>query len=106
MLNNFMEYTHVMSDQNFKEYAKGLTESNGGRDAAISEGMANLKSVLRTLILSLARKKTAAQKSVEAKPAVQPSSVTDVVAKYRSQIRQDSGIETPEAKDQPVTGFY
>ena len=93
-----------MSDQNFKDYAKGLTESNSGRDAAISEGMANLKSRIKDLDIKPGKKeKTAAQKSVEAKPAVQPSSVTDVVAKYRSQIRQDSGIETPEAKDQPVT---
>ena len=93
-----------MSDQNFKDYAKGLTESNSERDAAISEGMANLKSRIKDLDIKPGKKeKTAAQKSVEAKPAVQPSSVTDVVAKYRSQIRQDSGIETPEAKDQPVT---
>lgn len=93
-----------MSDQNFKDYARGLTESNSGRDAAISEGMANLKSRIKDLDIKPGKKeKTAAQKSVEAKPAVQPSSVTDVVAKYRSQIRQDSGIETPEVKDQPVT---
>ena len=78
-----------MSDQNFKDYAKGLTESNSGRDVVISEGIHNMKSRIKDLDIKPGKKeKTAAQKSVEAKPAVQPSSVTDVVAKYRSQIRQ------------------
>lgn len=91
-----------MSDQNFKDYAKSLTSSDSNREAAISEGMHNMKSRIKDVDVKLSSK-TPAQKSVEAKPVVQPSSVDTVVAKYRSQIRQDSGVETPEVKDQPIT---
>ena len=91
-----------MSDQNFKDYAKGLTSSDSGREAAISESMHNLKSRIKDVDVKPSGK-TPAQKSVEAKPVVQPSSVDAVVDKYRSQIRQDSGVETPEVKNQPIT---
>ena len=91
-----------MSDQNFKDYAKSLTSSDSGRESAITESMQNMKSRIKDVDVKISEK-TPAQKSVEAKPAVQPSSVESVVAKYRSQIRQDSGVETPEVKDQPIT---
>ncbi|WNL51056.1 hypothetical protein SCREM2_gp137 [Synechococcus phage S-CREM2] len=91
-----------MSDQNFKDYAKSLTTSDSGREAAITESMHNMKSRIKDVDVKLSEK-TPAQKSVEAKPVVQPSSVDSVVAKYRSQIRQDSGVETPEVKNQPIT---
>ena len=61
-----------------------------------------MKSRIRKLDLKPSSK-TPAQKSVEAKPAVQPSSVDKVIDKYRSQISGKSGIDTPEVKDQPVT---
>ena len=91
-----------MSEQNFKDYAESLTESTGDREGAIKEGILNLKSRIKGVEIQ-PKEKTPAQKSVEAKPAVQPSSVDDVVSKYRSQIKQVPGVTTPEVAEKPVT---
>ena len=86
----------------FKNYAKDLIESNADHESVVSEGIKNLKGKIKDLDIKVS-KKTPAQKSVEAKPRVEPSPVTDVVNKYRETIRQTPGVETPEVKDQPVT---
>lgn len=88
--------------ENLKDYAEGLIKSTGDRDGVINESILNLKSRIKRVEVQ-PKEKTPAQKSVEAKPAVQPSSVDDVVSKYRSQIKQVPGVTEPEVCDQPVT---
>ena len=86
----------------FRNYAKDLIESNADHESVVSEGIKNLKGKIKDLDIKVSTK-TPAQKSVEAKPRVEPSNVTDVVNKYRETIRQTPGVDTPEVKEQPVT---
>ena len=85
-----------MSD--FSNYAKDLQEGAGDRDAAISEGILNLKSKIRGLKLDPI--KSPAQKSVEAKKAATSSDAAEkAIDKFRASREPIVGVEVPVAKE-------
>lgn len=101
-INKPMESNANMSDQNLNNYVNELTESAADREAAISEGIRNLKSKISGLKIDTSKEMTPAQKSVSAPKGGHAAGIVD---KYRAKIRMEpeSGIETPEAKERPVT---